>query len=330
MAAASPASPTSRASATLRHRTVVAACLMLAFVLGVPTAGSAAPKPTEAELRKDLAKLNKKVDTLIEAYAAKRESLAKAQKAEGVAKKNLRKAEESLTAAKGEVDAIAQLRYQSGASSLPVLMFSDNMSGAALMEQLTAQQSAHLEGFARSRDDRKKAAELAARLTERIRGEAEEVEEQREEAEGVIRDIKKKLDQLVPVGSGRRSNGTWTPQLPNGSDNITDRTRNMRNTIGRYFKLTHVVGCYRYDTFGEHPLGRACDFMMSSGGAMPSAAGVRLGDEIAAWAIKNRAKLGVKYVIWRQRINHGSGWRFMSDRGGVTANHYDHVHISMF
>nr|BFE82190.1 hypothetical protein GCM10020093_047910 [Planobispora longispora] len=211
MAAASPASPTSRASATLRHRTVVAACLMLAFVLGVPTAGSAAPKPTEAELRKDLAKLNKKVDTLIEAYAAKRESLAKAQKAEGVAKKNLRKAEESLTAAKGEVDAIAQLRYQSGASSLPVLMFSDNMSGAALMEQLTAQQSAHLEGFARSRDDRKKAAELAARLTERIRGEAEEVEEQREEAEGVIRDIKKKLDQLVPVGSGRRSNGTWTP-----------------------------------------------------------------------------------------------------------------------
>ncbi|WP_084780544.1 coiled-coil domain-containing protein [Planobispora rosea] len=307
----------------------MAASLILAFALGVPSAGSAAPKPTEAELRKDLAKLNKKVDTLIEAYAAKRESLAKAQKAEGVAKKNLRKAEEALTAAKGEVDAIAQLRYQSGSSSLP-LLFTHDLSGAALMEQLTAQQSAHLEGYARSRDERKKAAELAARLTERIRGEAEEVEDRREETEKVIRDIKKKLEALVPLGSGRRSNGTWVPQLPNGADNITDRTRNMRETIKRYFNLTHVVGCYRYDTFGEHPLGRACDFMMSSGGSMPSAAGMKLGDEIAAWAIKNRTKLGVKYVIWRQRINHGSGWRFMSDRGGITANHYDHVHISMF
>jgi hypothetical protein len=35
-------------------------------------------------------------------------------------------------------------------------------------------------------------------------------------------------------------------------------------------------------------------------------------------------------VIWRQRINFGSGWKPMEDRGGVTANHFDHTHISMF
>lgn len=70
--------------------------------------------------------------------------------------------------------------------------------------------------------------------------------------------------------------------------------------------------------------------MMSAGGTMPTAANIRLGDEISAWAIKNKSKLGVKYVIWRQRINHGSGWRVMSNRGGVTANHYDHPHISMY
>ena len=33
-------------------------------------------------------------------------------------------------------------------------------------------------------------------------------------------------------------------------------------------------------------------------------------------------------MIWRQRINFGSGWQLMEDRGGVTANHYDHVHVS--
>jgi hypothetical protein len=33
-------------------------------------------------------------------------------------------------------------------------------------------------------------------------------------------------------------------------------------------------------------------------------------------------------VIWNQRINTGSGWESMEDRGGATANHEDHVHIS--
>ena len=38
--------------------------------------------------------------------------------------------------------------------------------------------------------------------------------------------------------------------------------------------------------------------------------------------------LGIKYVIWKQRINSGSGWRAMANRGGITANHFDHVHIT--
>ena len=38
------------------------------------------------------------------------------------------------------------------------------------------------------------------------------------------------------------------------------------------------------------------------------------------------------YIIWQQRyydIRTGGGWRMMSDRGGATANHYDHVHVSV-
>jgi hypothetical protein len=44
--------------------------------------------------------------------------------------------------------------------------------------------------------------------------------------------------------------------------------------------------------------------------------------------IANQDALGVSYAIWNQRINTGSGWKGMEDRGGVTANHEDHVHIS--
>ena len=68
----------------------------------------------------------------------------------------------------------------------------------------------------------------------------------------------------------------------------------------------------------DHPSGRAVDFMVDAA----------TGDRLAACALKNRAALGITYVIWQQRINFGSGWQLMEDRGGVTANHYDHVHVS--
>jgi hypothetical protein len=68
----------------------------------------------------------------------------------------------------------------------------------------------------------------------------------------------------------------------------------------------------------DHPSGRAVDFMVDRA----------TGDQLAACALKNRAALGITYVIWQQRINFGSGWQPMEDRGGVTANHFDHVHVS--
>ena len=52
------------------------------------------------------------------------------------------------------------------------------------------------------------------------------------------------------------------------------------------------------------------------------------GNALAACALRDQKALGVSYVIWRQRINFGSGWKPMEDRGGVTANHFDHVHVS--
>ena len=66
---------------------------------------------------------------------------------------------------------------------------------------------------------------------------------------------------------------------------------------------------------------------------------------MVAWATRlpsayvelNRAdasELGVSYVIYAQRIwsveRGGEGWRGMSNRGSSTANHYDHVHVSVF
>ena len=54
----------------------------------------------------------------------------------------------------------------------------------------------------------------------------------------------------------------------------------------------------------------------------------RQGDRIAECALANQEELGIDYVIWKQRVNYGDGWERMADRGGITENHYDHVHIS--
>jgi hypothetical protein len=68
----------------------------------------------------------------------------------------------------------------------------------------------------------------------------------------------------------------------------------------------------------DHPFGLALDFMVNRS----------TGDQLAQYALKYQRELKIKYVIWRQRINFGSGWQAMEDRGSATANHYDHVHIS--
>ena len=123
-------------------------------------------------------------------------------------------------------------------------------------------------------------------------------------------------------------------QSPVTGDNITPRMRQVKDEIDRRFGPFVSIGCYRPGTFGEHPLGRACDFMLSSGGVMPSASNVQLGYQVAAWAQANASRLGIMYIIYRQKIwdirMASAGWVLMADGGSITANHFDHVHISVF
>lgn len=79
------------------------------------------------------------------------------------------------------------------------------------------------------------------------------------------------------------------------------------------------------DGHGEHSTGRAIDIMTSD---------VQLGTAIAEFLRANAAEFNLYNVIWRQRIftqeRGGEGWRPMSSRGSATANHYDHVHVSVY
>lgn len=114
---------------------------------------------------------------------------------------------------------------------------------------------------------------------------------------------------------------------------VLPHTALVANTLGPMFGIT-TVGGYRpagagdtnYDPAG-HPAGRALDFMLTGTNARAT------GDQLAAYAQANAKDLDVTYLIWRQRIwsvdRADEGWRAMPDRGSATANHFDHVHISL-
>ena len=55
-----------------------------------------------------------------------------------------------------------------------------------------------------------------------------------------------------------------------------------------------------------------------------------LGQAAADYLLANAGTLRVRNIIWAQRIltSPGGTWRWMSDRGGATANHMDHVHAN--
>lgn len=73
---------------------------------------------------------------------------------------------------------------------------------------------------------------------------------------------------------------------------------------------------------GEHGTGRAIDYMVKTKAA---------GDWVKAYTWKNRYRLRLQHIIWRQHIRSMTNTpgvdRGMSDRGNTTANHYDHNHI---
>lgn len=78
------------------------------------------------------------------------------------------------------------------------------------------------------------------------------------------------------------------------------------------------------DDSGEHGTGQALDVMVSGD----------LGWEVAEYVRANAGDLGVSEVLYSQKIwtveRSSEGWRSMEDRGSTTANHYDHVHVTVY
>ncbi|ADB29369.1 SH3 type 3 domain protein [Kribbella flavida DSM 17836] len=107
-------------------------------------------------------------------------------------------------------------------------------------------------------------------------------------------------------------------------DGLTADAIRVHRAVCAAFPSVSSYGGVRSGDGGAHGSGRGLDIMVTGS----------LGDEIAAYVRSHAKELGVSEVIWEQRIwtvQRGSeGWRGMEDRGGATANHFDHVHVSVY
>jgi hypothetical protein len=103
-----------------------------------------------------------------------------------------------------------------------------------------------------------------------------------------------------------------------------DAIRVHRAICAKFPSVTAYGGVRAGDTGSEHATGHALDIMVTGS----------MGQEIADWLHANYKALGVSQLIWEQHIwtvqRSSEGWRAMPDRGSITANHYDHVHVSVY
>ncbi|GGK99554.1 hypothetical protein [Mangrovihabitans endophyticus] len=153
----------------------------------------------------------------------------------------------------------------------------------------------------------------------------------------------------VPLGCSPLAFGDAVPapRNPDGSWPHEDCTIHPDPTTGTGCvtpRLLHLVqqattagfpkpACYRVDDHGEHPRGRACDWMMTPGGAATRTQKAQ-GDTMAAWAIANADRLAIMYIIWYRRIwTPAQGWHpYTNPWGGNDPSgwHTNHVHISVY
>lgn len=108
---------------------------------------------------------------------------------------------------------------------------------------------------------------------------------------------------------------------------LQPKVAEYKEEVADKFGVTNF-SLYRPGSNDDHGKGLAVDFVVNDN--------TELGDQIANYATSDMESNDISYVIWKQRFyaNYDSyygpanTWNLMPDRGGDTANHYDHVHVS--
>jgi hypothetical protein len=136
--------------------------------------------------------------------------------------------------------------------------------------------------------------------------------------------LESSLTDAVPVEA---AGTTWAP-CPRGSaveHKLRKDTVHIYRSVCALFPAVNSYGGWRAGGLPFHKNGRAVDIMLTPG------AESALGHRIANYLIKHAKDFNVDHIIFEQQIWTPSTphWRHMADRGSITANHFNHVHVAI-
>jgi hypothetical protein len=338
VAALDPDGRTARAS---RGRTIARRVAAIVLAVGVsaalpPVSGSAAGLPQEPkDLKKQYAKLKARSEKLSKEYRGELVSLEEAKKAAERAGADAAKTDREYDAARESVAQLASSTYMTGRlDMIPIISSAEPgaaVHDAAVIEHISRNNGRRIQNLQALTVKAERSHETAKKKLADVKKEIEDLESQRTRVKKLLAKYKPEVKK-APVSGGGRPDGVSGAKSPIVGNSMTARMRTVLLEVDGKFGPFPTIGCARPGDPQDHGSGTACDFMESTGGKMPSASAQAHGDSVAQYVIDNASRLGIKYVIWKQRIydmRGSGGWRQMEDRGSITQNHFDHVHVSV-
>jgi hypothetical protein len=329
---------------------VLAAMVAFCAASGIPA--TAAPSPTPAPgaaADPDGAgggSLQEQLSTATRAYVDAQGRLDEAQRRQADLTAKLAASDKRLAELTASIGVIANRSYRTGPTSQLLTMFDSVSPDEFIARASSLHQLAEYDG----RQLRELRALKDSSVTQRAQLDQQIAAAKTQAAELARR--KAQIQQAVDVTSGGPTTGVVipapsaepAPRNPDGSfpdercsvkdpttsGCLTPRTLHALQQA-RASGFTHYTACFRQATWGEHPLGRACDFAADPGGFGGIATGSSrdYGNRLAGYFIANADRLGVLYVIWYHQVwTPGVGWHHYTGDGTPSGDHMNHVHLS--
>ncbi|HLT09757.1 MAG TPA: hypothetical protein VK028_02980 [Micromonosporaceae bacterium] len=323
---------------------------VLAALLGILATSTSAYADPPTDDEGGSLNLREKLEQSAIKYYEARAKLEQAEKAQVEIAEKLKDAELRLARLEVEVANIAAGRYQGAQLNVLYGLFTGEgnaqqlLAGAALNDYLIWRDDQYLREYRETRDEAKHQQDLLNAAIAQQEAALKELDEQKREAEKALAEVGGMVSAGYdgpipdkPQPAPRTASGGW----PQESCSIDDPTKTGGCVTPRMYHFINearlagfnrYVACWRTQSWGEHPKGRACDFSVQKVGFGGAATGDErtYGNKLAQWSKENASALGVMYVIWYKQIwTPSTGWRVYSGCCDASSQHTNHVHISM-